>query len=44
MIEKTFDISLHSYEDILLNSMSQDIFTDVLTFTKEKTLSLLNCK
>ena len=41
MIEKTFDISLHSYEDILLNSMSQDIFTDVLTFTKEKTLSLL---
>lgn len=41
MIEKTFDISLHSYEDILLNSMSQDIFADVLTFTKEKTLSLL---
>ena len=41
MIEKTFDISLHSYENILLNSMSQDIFTDVLTFTKEKTLSLL---
>ncbi len=41
MIEKTFDISLHSYEDILLNSMSQDIFTDVLTFTKEKTLYLL---
>lgn len=41
MLEKTLEISIYSYQDILLNSTSKNIFLDVLSFTREKILEEL---